>query len=175
MKFDQPSNSFRKIQRTHIFRVHTKNLTCGIRDSPPKGAPTSPLTSEASSTAPNSTQILRYAPYTSRPAGHQAPSIGHLTNRFCDELEVKLPAFGSFPLFPALHPTRLHHERPSSTCAAAAMTTAMRGVGTKRPRGYVATAEEPPLPWAGRVPKPAMDADSFVDYGSGFLRKSCDR
>eukprot|EP00903_Cladosiphon_okamuranus_P021068 g19354.t1 len=54
------------------------------------------------------------------------------------------------------------------------MTTAVRGVGTKRPRAYVATAEEPPLSWAGRVPKPAMDADSFVDYGSGFLRKSCD-
>ncbi|CAM9128276.1 unnamed protein product [Ectocarpus fasciculatus] len=52
--------------------------------------------------------------------------------------------------------------------------TTVRAVGAKRPRGYVAAAEEPTLPWAGRVPKPAMDADSFVDYGSGFLRKSCD-
>ncbi|CAM9354089.1 unnamed protein product, partial [Scytosiphon promiscuus] len=55
----------------------------------------------------------------------------------------------------------------------APMTT-VRAVGAKRPRGYVAAASEPTLPWAGRVPKPAMDADSFVDYGSGFLRKSCD-
>ncbi|CAM9541027.1 unnamed protein product [Laminaria digitata] len=50
----------------------------------------------------------------------------------------------------------------------------MRAVGTKRPRGHVATAEQASLAWAGRLPKPAMDADSFVDYGSGFLRKSCD-
>lgn len=51
----------------------------------------------------------------------------------------------------------------------------MRGVSVKRPRGLVAEVEQASLPWAGRVPKPAMDADSFVDYGSGFLRKSCDR
>lgn len=57
----------------------------------------------------------------------------------------------------------------------------MRGVGGKRPRAAIPSAEQQAggsastVPWAGRVPKPAMDADSLVDYGSGFLRKSCDR
>lgn len=52
------------------------------------------------------------------------------------------------------------------------ISSKMRGVSGKRPRGSVS---EQTSPWTGRMPKPAMDADSLVDYGSGFLRKSCDR
>lgn len=112
---------------------------------------------------------------------HRTSSESHIPHRVCFLAEGQNYPFLFFSAFPRLrkntYAPHLRSKQPPNERLqpAAAMTSTVRGVGTKRPRGYVASAEEPPLPWAGRVPKPAMDADSFVDYGSGFLRKSCDR